>query len=91
MASHYEGFGMPILEAMSYGAPIAVSNLPVFHEVGGSAVLYFDKDNVSDISDKIKTLISSVKIKEDLKLQYTDQLSHFSWEANSDKINSIMV
>ncbi len=42
LPSHYEGFGMQIVEALSYGIPCAVSDIPVFHEVGGEVVTYFD-------------------------------------------------
>jgi glycosyltransferase involved in cell wall biosynthesis len=52
-ASHYEGFGMPLLEAMSYGAPCIVSDIPVFREVAGDNATYFNQDSVADIVQKI--------------------------------------
>jgi glycosyltransferase involved in cell wall biosynthesis len=50
LPSLYEGFGMQIAEALSYGLACAVSDIPVFHEVGGSAVSYFDHRNPHDIA-----------------------------------------
>lgn len=60
-ASHYEGFGMPVLEAMSYGIPCAVSNIEVFHEVAHSGVEYFNQDSVEDISRVIKELLQDAQ------------------------------
>ena len=45
MLSHYEGFGMPVLEAAHYNKPLLLSSIPVFHEVAGDAVTYCNKDN----------------------------------------------
>lgn len=55
--SHYEGFGMPILEAMSYGKPVICSNLAVFHEVAGNAALFFDKDSTDEFAASITTVL----------------------------------
>lgn len=57
--SHYEGFGMPILEAMQQGAPVACSDIPVFKEVAADAAIYFDQNDVNDIENKIVSLIKS--------------------------------
>lgn len=57
--SHYEGFGMPILEAMSYGKPVLCSDLPVFHEVAGDAATYFATSSVAALAEKILQLITN--------------------------------
>lgn len=62
MPSHYEGFGMPILEAMSYGLPTVISNIPVFHEVAGTSSVYFDKDGIEDISKKVNQLVAELSL-----------------------------
>lgn len=59
LPSHYEGFGMPVLEAMSYSKPIACSDIPVLREVGGKAAVYFDKDKPSSIAHSLESIISS--------------------------------
>lgn len=57
--SHYEGFGMPVLEAMSYGKPVLCSNISVFHEVAGDAAIFFDKDNPSALASILADLLTN--------------------------------
>lgn len=53
-SSYYEGFGMPILEALSYDTPCAVSDIPVFREVAADAVVYFDPYSVESMARVIE-------------------------------------
>lgn len=63
--SHYEGFGMPVLEAMSYGKPVACSDIEVLHEVAGDDAVYFDKDNPESIAKTLEDFITNdTKLKE---------------------------
>jgi glycosyltransferase involved in cell wall biosynthesis len=55
--SVYEGFGLPPLEAMACGCPIAVSDIPAHREVCGSRALYFDPFNQEDLSSKLESLL----------------------------------
>jgi glycosyltransferase involved in cell wall biosynthesis len=57
LPSHYEGFGMPVLEAMSYGKPVACSDIDVLHEVAQDAAVYFDKDKPQVIADCLQKLL----------------------------------
>ncbi len=51
--SHYEGFGMPLLEALSYNRPLAVSDIPIFHEVAENSAIYFDQNSSGSIAEGI--------------------------------------
>lgn len=88
LPSHYEGFGMPILEAMQYKLPIAISDLAVFHEVASNGALYFDKDNPDDISRKIMLLLYDKDLGIRLVEKGQRQLKTFSWTNNADLVYS---
>lgn len=56
--SLYEGFGIPALEAMQYGCPVAVSDIEIFHEVLGDNAVYFNPTDTTDIAEKISFALS---------------------------------
>ncbi|MBA3758279.1 glycosyltransferase family 4 protein [Candidatus Saccharibacteria bacterium] len=86
--SHYEGFGMPILEAMSYGVPTAVSDIPVFHEVAENASLYFDKDNPGAIAEAITTMLDSIEVREKYIKLGNERLKNYDWQVVAEKLLS---
>lgn len=79
MPSHYEGFGMPLLEAMDYGVPVLASDIPVFHEVAGDAARYFDKDNPAKISESIASLLKDSAACDQLVATGNKRLQDYSW------------
>ncbi len=80
LPSLYEGFGLPVLEAMKYGCPVVASNISSLPEAGGKAALYFDPYNVDDIAKTIKKVIDDPKQQTKMKKDGLDQVSKFSWE-----------
>lgn len=80
LPSTHEGFGLPILEAMACGCPVASSNVSSLPEVGGDVAFYFDP---SDQSSLISAISKIVGLKEPeykkLKLASISQSSKFSW------------
>jgi glycosyltransferase involved in cell wall biosynthesis len=85
-ASHYEGFGMPVLEAMSYQTACAVSNIQVFHEVAGKAGRYFDQSNPRDISRVLQDLLSDTAKRQLLAKQGKDRADSFNWETIAESL-----
>jgi len=54
--SRNEGFGLPVIEAMAVGTPVVASDIPVFREIGGDAVVLFDENSPSAFAAAVKTL-----------------------------------
>jgi glycosyltransferase involved in cell wall biosynthesis len=77
--SHYEGFGLPPLEAMSSGVPVAASNISSMPEVLGNAAVYFDPYNPSDIAKQIFSIVSNNKFKQQLIKDGVKQAKKYSW------------
>ena len=78
--SFYEGFGLPILEAMQCGTPVITSSTSSMPEVGGEACLYIDPNSADELSDKIYKVISDENLQEDLSKKGVEQAKNFSWE-----------
>lgn len=78
--SLYEGFGLPILEAMSCGIPVITSNVSSMPEIGGDAPLYVDPESSKDIKDKLDNLMEDEKLRQELIKRGFEQAKKFSWE-----------
>ncbi len=64
--SLYEGFGLPVLEAMSLGCPVLTSTTGALQEVGGHAVVYADPYNSSSILDGVKSIVNDSELRQEL-------------------------
>lgn len=86
LPSLYEGFGLPVLEAMQYGCPVVTSDTSSLPEAGGNAALYFDPKNAADIADKIEKVLASEKIKKEMIEKGYKQVKKFSWEKSAKEV-----
>jgi len=84
--SVYEGFGLPILEAMLHGAAVACSAVSSLPEVAGEAALLFDPYSVRDIADKLQTLLDSPGLTTRLGDAGRDRAARFTWEHTAQTI-----
>jgi glycosyltransferase involved in cell wall biosynthesis len=80
LPSLYEGFGLPVLEAMKHDCPVITSNSSSLPEAGGDAALYVDPEDVDDITAKIQQLVASKALREELIAKGKKQVTKFSWE-----------
>lgn len=80
LPSLYEGFGLPVLEAMKYGCPVVISNVSSLPEAGGDAALYVDPQSPDDIAEKLEKVISNKELREEMKKKGREQVKKFSWE-----------
>lgn len=80
MPSLYEGFGLPILEAMASGCPVITTKEGSLPEVAGDAAVYVDAYNVDAIGKGIVTVINDAALQEKLSAKGIMQSSKFSWE-----------
>jgi len=79
--SLYEGFGIPILEAMACGCPVITSNISSMPEVAGNAALLINTpQNVDEIANKIDQVLTNPKLKGDLAKRGFIQAAKFSWK-----------
>lgn len=81
--SFYEGFGVPILEAMSQNVPVLASDIPSLKEIGGEGALYFSVDSLDDFSKKLYDVCMDSILREKLTANGKKRVSFFSWEKSS--------
>lgn len=77
--SLYEGFGLPILEAMACGTPVLASNVASVPEVGGGAVQYFHPQDLDDIKDALEAILDADK-RQELSKKGRERARLFSWD-----------
>jgi glycosyltransferase involved in cell wall biosynthesis len=78
-----EGFGLPVVEAMRRGLPVACSNTTSLPEVAGDAAVYFDPTDTRAITAAIESILDDSKLRERLHATGLVQAAKFSWEATA--------
>lgn len=83
--SLYEGFGLPLLEALACGVPCIVAHTSSLPEVGGNACLYADPMDPSEFAQCIRRIISDPKLVAELGESRNQQITKFSWKETAER------
>jgi glycosyltransferase involved in cell wall biosynthesis len=84
--SLYEGFGLPVLEAMLLGTPVVTSRASSLPEIAGDAALYVNPYDVDDIARAIKTITADADLRSELSRRGRAQAELFSVERYRDRV-----
>jgi glycosyltransferase involved in cell wall biosynthesis len=84
--SLFEGFGIPILEALECNVPAIVSNTSSMPEVAGDAGLLVDPTDVQDIADKMEQIYKDEMLRSKLIANAQQQVKKFSWDQSAERL-----
>jgi glycosyltransferase involved in cell wall biosynthesis len=81
----YEGFGLPILEAMASGTPVITSRRPAHMEVAGDAALLIDPESIEELAEAIVRIVEQKSLRDELSQKGMDRARMFSWETCAEQ------
>ncbi len=87
--SLYEGFGLPVLEAMACGCPVITSNVSAMPEIAGDAGVLVDPYNVDEITSAVETVLSDSVLRDSMRQKGLERAKQFSWEKTVKDILNI--
>jgi glycosyltransferase involved in cell wall biosynthesis len=89
--SLYEGFGLPVVEAMACGAPVITSNTSSLPEVAGEAAVLVDPHSTEEIAEALAKVLNSSSMREELCERGRHRAAQFSWENSARRILGVML
>ena len=89
--SYYEGFGIPLLQAMACGTPILASDIEVIREVVQEAALFFDPRDINSIVNAMRKVVVDQKLKYDLVKKGAEVIKNYSWEKTAKETLKVLL
>jgi len=87
--SLYEGFGIPVIEAMAAGTPVVCSNIPVLGEIGKNAALFCDPKNSCEFAENISKILTDENLRNNFIEKGAEIAKKYSWQKNAEKTLAI--
>jgi len=88
--STFEGFGMPVLEAMAAGVPVACSDIAPLRDVAGDAALFFDPLDEDAIAGALERIVTDAPLRQRLGQAGAERARRFTWERTAQQTLSVL-
>lgn len=86
--SRYEGFGMPVLEAMACGTPVICSGAEALVEVAAAAALHTDPDGIADFAEALERIVEDEALRSDLTAMGFERAKRFTWDGVAEQVRA---